>query len=74
MHESGYAEMETGQTALAFAAGALSRSNGVAVRANRAEDALATGVEIALVCDDVAEAFARALAAGASEIGPPSEM
>ena len=73
VHESGYAEMETGATALAFADEALGRSNGVAVRANRAEDGLAAGVEVAFVCDDVPAAFARALAAGAASVQLPAE-
>lgn len=73
VHESGYAEMETGGTALAFATEALAGSNGIAFRTNRAGDALAAGVEIALVCDDVASAFARALEVGASEVRPPAE-
>jgi predicted enzyme related to lactoylglutathione lyase len=65
IHESGYAEMETGATALAFATEKLAASNGVVTRQNRPnEDAAAA--EIAFVSNDVPTAFANAVAAGAS--------
>lgn len=70
VHESGtYAEMETGATALAFAAEALAATNGVAIRPNTARD-VAAGFEVALVTDDPDAAYARALAGGAAPIKP----
>ena len=71
VHESGsYAEMETGASALAFAAEELAGSHGFDFRATRpAEDA--PGMEIALTCTDVPAAFAQALAAGAVALAEP---
>jgi catechol 2,3-dioxygenase-like lactoylglutathione lyase family enzyme len=71
VHESGYAELDTGDTALAFASHELGASNlpeGY-VKANQSGQPL--GVEIALVTSDVAKAYAQALAAGASSIKEP---
>ena len=71
LHESGtYAEMETGATALAFAAESLVDANGHAYRPNR-PDAAPAGIEVALVTDDVAAAYARALEAGAEAQDAP---
>ena len=64
IHESGYAEMETGATALAFATEKLAASHGVVTRQNR-PNADAAAAEIAFVTDDVPTAFANAVAAGA---------
>ncbi len=65
-----YAELETGATTLAFAHDAMATRNGLTVRPNRlSEDA--AGVEIALVTESVAEAYAKALAAGATAVVPP---
>jgi len=72
VHESGYAEMDTGATALAFVSETLAASNGLAPRPNR-PDADAAGAEIAFVCDDVAAAFAKAVAAGAAPCRPPQQ-
>ena len=71
VHESGYGEMETGATALAFAAHELGASNlpGGYVRASESEQPL--GMEIALVTDDVALAHARAVAQGAVSVKEP---
>lgn len=71
IHESGYGEMETGSTALAFAAHELGASNlpGGYVRASDSEQPL--GMEIALVTDDVAFAHARAVAQGAVSVKEP---
>jgi uncharacterized glyoxalase superfamily protein PhnB len=73
LHESHtYAEMETGATALAFAAESLARENGLTVRPNRAgEDSAA--VEVALVTPDVQAAFERAVKAGARPAVPPKQ-
>jgi lactoylglutathione lyase len=73
LHESGtYGELDTGATTLAFAAHALGDANvpGGHVRADASAAPL--GMEIALVTDDVAAAHARAVAAGATELSPPT--
>jgi catechol 2,3-dioxygenase-like lactoylglutathione lyase family enzyme len=65
-HESGdYAEMETGGTALAFAAEALVSQHGHDFRPNRPTE-IPAGAEVAFVADDVGAAFAMALAAARS--------
>jgi len=72
--ESGqFAEMETGATALAFTAEALAGSLIGAFHRNDPTREPA-GVEVALVCDDVEAAYARALAAGARSVGAPSRQ
>jgi catechol 2,3-dioxygenase-like lactoylglutathione lyase family enzyme len=72
VHESGqYAELEAGGTTLAFAAHDLAR------RVVGREYVAATpggaplGFELALEPDDVAEAYERALAAGAEAVSAP---
>ena len=68
--ENSYGELETGATALAFAAhelGADNLPNGYI----KADDTLPLGIEIALVSDDVGAAFDKAVAAGAQAIKPP---
>lgn len=73
VHESSlYAEMETGETALAFASETMAELNGFAVRANRRSD-LAAAFEIALVCSAPHEAYEKAVSAGASPVKPPEE-
>lgn len=71
VHESGYAEMETGATALGFASEELLVSNGVGARPNRSADQPA-GIEIALVTDTVNEDYRRAVAAGAVSVKGPA--
>lgn len=74
LHDSGtYGELETGGTALAFAAEELADLHGFALRPNRSGD-LAAGVEIALVSADPDADYARALAYGASALSPPKDM
>jgi len=71
VHDSGqYGEMETGATALAFAAEEFVSSSGHGFRRNRPEDT-AAGAEVALVAVNVAESFRRAVAAGASPVVEP---
>jgi lactoylglutathione lyase len=70
IHESGYAEMETGATALAFATEELASSNGVVTRQNR-PNSDAAAAEIAFVSNDVPTAFANAVGAGASAYKEP---
>jgi lactoylglutathione lyase len=72
MHESGYAEMETGATALAFASEKLAATNGVVTRHNR-PNIDAAGAEIAFVSADVPTAFANAVAAGALAYKQPQK-
>lgn len=72
LHESGsYGELETGATALAFAdhATALDSVGGEYVAAGNSAAPL--GMEIGLVCDDVAAAFERAVKAGATALNAP---
>ena len=72
VHESEtYGELETGATALAFAAHELAESNFSCghVEAHRSPQPL--GMEVGFVTEDVPAAHARAVAAGAEEIAPP---
>jgi len=72
LHESGgYGELETGTTALGFAAHEVVRSNLGAYAAADAS-ALPLGVEVGLVTEDVAAACDRAVAAGATLLKAPT--
>lgn len=74
LHESGmYGELATGDTKLAFAAHDLAELNfaGGHVRADQSQQVL--GMEIGLVCEDVAQAHQQALAAGATELSAPQQ-
>jgi uncharacterized glyoxalase superfamily protein PhnB len=74
LHESGqYGELETGNTALAFASHALGEMNlgGRYQKTNLSTTPL--GVELAFVSEDVAKAYAKAVSAGAISINPPSK-
>jgi predicted enzyme related to lactoylglutathione lyase len=64
VHESGYGEMDTGDTKLAFASVELATSNGVSF-ARTNPNGPSPAVEVAFVTDDVAAAFAVAVKAGA---------
>ena len=65
VHESGmFAEMDTGETTLSFAANAMAELNGLRIRQNTPGE-LAAGFELCLVSDDPDGAFAYAVAAGA---------
>jgi lactoylglutathione lyase len=70
IHESGYGELETGSTALAFATHELGLGNlpDGYIKANESKP---LGIEIALVTDDVGAAFDRAVASGATVIKKP---
>jgi len=71
LHESGtYGELETGATALAFVDETFTVSKGHFALNRRA--APAAGVEVGLVVPDVAEAFARAVKAGAAPVIEPA--
>jgi hypothetical protein len=71
MHESGYGELDTGATALAFATHALGKSNlpDGYVQASSSKQPL--GIEVALVTESVPEAHARAVSAGAISLKAP---
>lgn len=71
VHESGYAEMDTGETALAFASHQLGHGNLPDGYMKAGECALPLGMEIALVTHDVASAHANAVHAGATSINEP---
>jgi lactoylglutathione lyase len=71
VHESGYGELETGATALAFATHELGASN-VPGGYVKADGDKPLGMEIALVCDDVQAAHDQALAAGATSVKAPA--
>jgi catechol 2,3-dioxygenase-like lactoylglutathione lyase family enzyme len=72
VHPSGYGELDTGATTLAFASHALGASHfpDGYVRASDSDQPL--GVEVALVTSEVAAAHQRAVAAGALELTPPT--
>ena len=70
-HESGYGELETGATALAFATHTLGASNLPAGYVHADTSPQPLGVEIALVTEDVASAYDRAVAAGAASLKGP---
>lgn len=72
-HESGYGELETGGTILAFATHSLGESNlpNGYVRADSSP--LPLGIEIALVTESVSTAHERAIAAGAVSLKAPME-
>jgi lactoylglutathione lyase len=71
LHPGGdYAELETGATALAFAAESLALESGLALRHTRL-DAPPAAVEIALVTEELDAAYERAVAAGATPFKPP---
>lgn len=73
LHESDqYAEMDTGETTLAFAAERLPQSHGIAFKQNRT-DRVPGGFEIALVTNDVRKAFEHAVQEGAKRISDPTE-
>lgn len=65
-----YAELETGQTAIAFAAHTLGRSNLPQGYAPADTSGLPQGQELALVTDDVEAALVQAVQAGARLLGP----
>ncbi|MGE4281971.1 MAG: VOC family protein [Magnetospirillum sp.] len=72
VHESGdFAQMATGQTALAFTSRGLMAQLG---KTPQAADPHQPCFEIALVCDDVAAALDHAVAAGAQLIQSPKRM
>jgi lactoylglutathione lyase len=74
LHESSeYGELSTGETTLAFASHSMGDANfkGQYVRADQSATPL--GIEIALVTEDIASAYAKALRAGAISISAPAD-
>ncbi len=71
VHPSGYAELETGATALAFASHALGAANLPDGYSKTNLGYLPCGVEIAFVTEDVTTAFKRAVDAGAIGMAQP---
>lgn len=72
-HESDYGELDTGGTALAFAAHSLGASNLPAGYVRADASLVPLGIEIALVTESVVTAHERAVAAGAVSLKPPME-
>ena len=72
VHDSGYGEMDTGEAKLAFASVDLATSNGVSfIPAN--PEGPSPAVEVAFVTEDVADAFAVAVNAGAVPVAQPKQ-
>lgn len=72
LHESNtYGELETGETALAFAADELAAMNFKGGHISAHTSVKPLGMEVGLVTDDVPAAHAKALNAGASEVAAP---
>jgi len=71
VHESGYAELDTGDTVLAFLSRGTLAAMGKTVSAPAPD---APVFEIALEVDDVATAYDAAVAAGARAVSPPKDM
>ena len=72
VHESGYAEMDTGATKLAFASIELAASNGVSF-VPATPGGPSPAVEVAFVTDDVAKAFSVAVEAGGVPVSAPKQ-
>lgn len=73
IHESNlYAEMETGETALAFASNQAAKMNGLAIMPNN-KSSIPAGWEVCFVTDDVVAAYTHALTIGAAPVSAPSE-
>lgn len=74
LHESGqYGELETGATVLAFASHAMGEMNLGGPYQKADPHAAPLGVELAFVTEDVASAYAKAVAAGAIGLKAPIE-
>jgi lactoylglutathione lyase len=72
LHESGqYAELDTGDTALAFAAHELAAANLPGVFRPQERPETAPAFEVCFVTDNVQAAFDRAIEEGAEAVSPP---
>lgn len=73
LHESGaYGELDTGETALVFAAHEFAAMNFSLGYVAASESAKPLGMEVGFVTEDVPAAHARAIAAGATELSVPA--
>lgn len=73
IHESEhYAELDTGNTKLAFASNQMAEMNGLNIHPNTKNN-LSAGIEIAFITDNVAAAFRQACKAGAKSIKAPEQ-
>lgn len=72
IYESGYGELDTGETTLAFATHELGSNNLPAGYVAADTSSKPLGVEIALVTDSVANAHQRAITAGGISISEPT--
>lgn len=72
IHESGYGELETGATTLAFASHELGRANLPDSYVSAEASKCPLGMEVAFVTEDVEAAHTRALEAGALELKGPT--
>lgn len=74
LHDSDqYGELETGATVLAFASHAMGEMNLDGQYQKADPNSAPLGVELAFVTDNVASAYAKAIAAGANPIKAPVE-
>lgn len=72
--ETGYAELDTGDTTLAFASHKLAKENlGFKYRAPD-ESVEPLGMEIAFIVDNVNDAYSKAISCGARSLKEPTEM
>lgn len=71
VHESGYGELETGETTLAFASHDLGHNNLPKGYIAADSSKLPLGIEVALVTVAVAESHERAVQSGATSIKEP---
>jgi predicted enzyme related to lactoylglutathione lyase len=71
--DGSYAQLDTGPTKLAFASYALGEENFAGGVTRASHDGPPPNVEITLVADDVDEAHARALEAGAASLAEPQD-
>ncbi|WP_419420789.1 VOC family protein [Legionella sp. D16C41] len=71
-HESGYGELDTGATVLAFASHELGLNNLSTDYVASDTSSIPLGIEIALITDTVVEAHEHAVAVGAESIKEPS--
>jgi lactoylglutathione lyase len=72
LHESGqYAELDTGETALALAAHELAASNLPGIYRPEERPGTRPAFEVCFVTDDVQAAFDRAVEGGAASVRPP---
>ncbi|EBA12598.1 VOC family protein [Roseobacter sp. CCS2] len=73
IHDSNlYAEMETGETILAFAGNEAAEMNGLAILPNDPTGP-AAGWEVCFVTGDVSAAYTRAVSHGCSPVSAPSQ-